>query len=355
MHIPHRAVALTASLLAAAAALPAQGGSATYQLTFATTWSAQTHPQAFPPNPHFSPLIGGTHDAATSFWEVGGLASNGIEQMAETGATTLLTNEVRAAITAGGADQVVQGSGLGTSPASRAMSFTITAEYSHLTLVSMLAPSPDWFVGVSGLDLRPGGVWVDNLVVPLFVYDSGTDSGTSYRSPNQNTVPPDPIARVTTASGPFQGLPDPIGTFTLRRVASSSVYGCGINPPGSMTVTDGMPLLAQSVTLGLHDPTGTLSTPSATAIIFAAAPDAAYPCGTPVPGLGIAGANGELLISVPLLTLPGPAWNGTTASVQLGIPNLSGLVGGSLYLQGAMADGATVGLTDAVELLIGNL
>ena len=122
-----------------------------------------------------------------------------------------------------------------------------------------------------------------------------------------------------------------------------------------MTVTDGMPLLAQSVTLGLHDPTGTLSTPAATAIIFAAAPDAAYPCGTPVPGLGIAGANGELLISVPLLTLPGPAWNGTTAPVQLGIPNLSGLVGGSLYLQGAMADGATVGLTDAVELLIGSL
>jgi serine/threonine protein kinase len=36
-----------------------------------------------------------------------------------------------------------------------------------VTLVSMVAPSPDWFVGVGGLPLLQDGQWVDELVVPL--------------------------------------------------------------------------------------------------------------------------------------------------------------------------------------------
>jgi hypothetical protein len=35
--------------------------SARYQLTFEATWSDGTHPLEFPPNPHFSGLIGASH------------------------------------------------------------------------------------------------------------------------------------------------------------------------------------------------------------------------------------------------------------------------------------------------------
>ncbi len=35
---------------------------ARYKLTFNATWSAQTHPNEFPPGPHFSGLIGMTHN-----------------------------------------------------------------------------------------------------------------------------------------------------------------------------------------------------------------------------------------------------------------------------------------------------
>lgn len=42
-----------------------------YEVTFEGTWSAATH-QPFPPGPHFSGLIGATHNADGVFWELGG-------------------------------------------------------------------------------------------------------------------------------------------------------------------------------------------------------------------------------------------------------------------------------------------
>jgi len=55
-----------------------QPQTATYEATFRATWSRQSHPIDFPQNRHFSPLIGGTHDARVRFWAPGALASPGI-------------------------------------------------------------------------------------------------------------------------------------------------------------------------------------------------------------------------------------------------------------------------------------
>ncbi len=334
--------------------LSAQQGVAVYDVTFSSTWSAATHPVSFPSNPHFSPLIGGSHDASTSFWQRGGLASPGMESMAETGATTLLTSEVNAAIAAGGADQVLRFSGLSTSPASRGVRMTLTAEFSHVTLVSMLAPSPDWFVGVSGLDLRPGGQWVTDLTVPLRVYDSGTDSGTSYTSPNANTVPADPIDYVTTASGPFAGLPGPVGTYRFVLRSSTSVYGCA-NPQDSLTVGATTPQLGQQVSVMLHDPTGTLGAMASTVLGISAQPAPGFPCGVIIPGHGLGGpgAPGELLLGGAFPVVPGPVWNGSPVTIALGVPNNSSLVGAVVFAQGALWAPSHAGLTDAVELRVG--
>ena len=38
-------------------------GEALYAVSFNATWSATTHPDGFPPNPHFSSLAGATHSA----------------------------------------------------------------------------------------------------------------------------------------------------------------------------------------------------------------------------------------------------------------------------------------------------
>jgi len=344
----------TLGFLLGAVATPvvAQGGTATYELVFRSSWSAATHPVAFPPNPHFSPLIGGTHNGSVAFWQVGGTATAGMEKMAETGQTSPLDSEIQSAISAGTADQLLQFGGLGTSPASRTVQFAVNAEYPRLTLVSMLAPSPDWFVGVGGLELLQNGQWVDNLVVPLQVWDAGSDSGITYLAANQNTFPKDPIAGVSTTQGPFQGLPGPIGEFALRRLSGTLVYGCGTNPAGSMAVT-GTPVLGGSVTLEVDDPGGTVAPPGGVLLLVSALPDPGFPCGTPLPGLGLAGAAGELLVQLPSVPLVGPPWLGAPVGLNLTVPNMPALLGAKVYLQGGLTNNTRAGLTDAVELLIG--
>jgi hypothetical protein len=82
----------------------------------------------------------------------------------------------------------------------------------------MVAPSPDWFVGVTGLDLFQGGVWADEIVVPLAPWDAGTDNGRSFESPNREAIPHQPISLITTSPLAPSGAAEPLGTFTFRRV-----------------------------------------------------------------------------------------------------------------------------------------
>ena len=62
--------------------------------------------------------------------------------------------------------------------------------------VSMLGPSPDWIVGVSGLELCLRNCsWAAEREVFLYPWDAGVDSGVSYESADQPTFPPQPITR----------------------------------------------------------------------------------------------------------------------------------------------------------------
>ena len=186
---------------------------ATYSVEFNATWSAETHPGEYPANAHFSPLVGTTHDSSVSLWEPGGIASNGIERMAETGATNSLQNEIRNAV---GPGRAILGRAPGPdSPGFEALEFDVDADMSLITLVTMIAPSPDWFVGVSGFDLRPNDEWIDSVTIDLFGYDAGTDSGTDFTSADLDTNPAEPIAMLTDA---FVGTPA-LGTYTFTLIS----------------------------------------------------------------------------------------------------------------------------------------
>lgn len=76
--------------------------------------------------------------------------------------------------------------------------FRVDSKHHLVSLVSMIYPSPDWFVGVSGLELcLANGSWIENKVLNLYPNDAGTDSGPTYISPDQPTVPKDPIRKIT--------------------------------------------------------------------------------------------------------------------------------------------------------------
>ncbi len=193
-------------------------GDATYTVTFTATWSKTTHPDGFPANPHFSALVGGTHNSMVSFWENGGAATVGIQNMAERGQTSALASEVQTAIDAGTAENVLIGGGIGPSPGTVSMNLAVTADYPLVTLVSMIAPSPDWFVGVTGLNLWDGSDWVDSLTVDLYLYDAGTDDGTDYVSANAASTPHIPIMQITGYPAKVGDDVPPVGTFTFTRL-----------------------------------------------------------------------------------------------------------------------------------------
>jgi hypothetical protein len=146
------------------------------------------------------------------------LASDGIKDMAERGRKTPLDTEVQQAIAAGLAEHLLSGPDLDFSPGSASMEFDVSQTFPLVTLVTMIAPSPDWFVGVSGLPLFEGGQWRDEVISLLVGFDAGTDSGATYRSSNLLTDPREPIARL--AGYPVQsgGTVPPFGTFTFTRL-----------------------------------------------------------------------------------------------------------------------------------------
>ena len=214
--MPVLIVVLSLLAVAAAPVFAAPTETAQYRVTFRATWSASTHPTQFPNDrAHFSGLIGGVHNSDVSFWGPGQIASDGIEVMAERGGTSPLDSEVQAAIDAGTARTIVSGGGIAVSPGNASASFTASLDHPLLTLVSMVAPSPDWFVGVHDYSLMENGDWIQERVVQLFSYDAGTDSGNTFITGDINTNPRAPISLITT--GPLaNGVP--LGTFTITRL-----------------------------------------------------------------------------------------------------------------------------------------
>ena len=193
---------------------------ARYRVTFQATWSGGTHPVDFPSSANLSPLVGGTHNTSVTFWSEGALASTGIKDMSERGRTTPLDQEVGAAIANGAAEYLLLGGGIGTSPGSVSLEFQMSQTYPLVTLVSMVAPSPDWFVGVSRLPLFENSGWVDERRIELVPWDAGTDSGVTFTSPDLVTTPAQPISRIVTTPLSPGGRVTPLGTFTFTRLPS---------------------------------------------------------------------------------------------------------------------------------------
>ena len=121
------------------------------------------------------------------------------------------------AISAGTAPALILGGRIQLSPASVAVELEVHQSHPLLTLVSMVAPSPDWFVGVAGLPLFTAGQWVDALVVDLRPWDAGTDGGRSYESPDAPLSRREPIARLTTPPVAVNGAVTPMARFTITR------------------------------------------------------------------------------------------------------------------------------------------
>lgn len=186
---------------------------ATYDISFTSIWNETDHTE-IPNDAHWSNLVGATHKTENAFIELGQPATLGIKNMAELGNNTAFNNEVNEAINSNEADQWLQE---GFSPRAAVSSATIrdievTETFHLITLLSMVAPSPDWFIAINSLDLRnpENTEWKNSFSTDVFVYDAGTDDGPNFTSTN-NANSPVGIFKIN--ESPINGKK--IGTLTV--------------------------------------------------------------------------------------------------------------------------------------------
>ena len=203
---------------------------ATYSVTFRGSWTTAVTSGGLPGGAHFTTLVGGVHNAGVTFLRDGGRATAGVEFMAELGGTSTLASEVRAAEP--DALSVLLGSGnIGPTGSSTIDSVTLTTDHPRVTLLTMIAPSPDWFVGVSGLSLLDAqGEWMASLAVNLYPWDAGTEEGNEFSLSNPATSPQEVITSIR-GRGKFSNEPIATLTFTLESVETDEI------PPPDLLVS----------------------------------------------------------------------------------------------------------------------
>ena len=196
---------------------------ALYDVTFTSIWNATDH-TSVPISAHWSKLVGATHKTANAFLQIGSLSTTGIKNVAELGNNTVFNTEVSFEITNGEADQYIDGPNLATATGDMLIpNLTVHKNYPLLTLVSMIAPSPDWMISLNSYSLLDGGGnWKTSAIIDVFAYDAGTDSGIDYTSPDSIT---NPFQAVTMISGlPFNGNKMGTITITLKTILGENAY-----------------------------------------------------------------------------------------------------------------------------------
>ena len=194
---------------------------ARYTVSFSSVWNETDH-GTLPGNAHWSNLVGMTHNSNVKLWELGQLASTGIERVAENGINTDLNNEVNTAISNNNADQWLQEafSPFAAISSATIMDVLVSEDYPLLSVVSMVAPSPDWFIGIDSFSFLDGSNnWKDSVSIDMFVYDAGTEEGTGYSTSNSPSSPHVPIFSRTNIT-PFNDKRIGILTITLEEVLS---------------------------------------------------------------------------------------------------------------------------------------
>ncbi|EYC15568.1 hypothetical protein Y032_0036g3216 [Ancylostoma ceylanicum] len=180
---------------------------AKYELEFIGLWSKETHPKDFPTLEHlthFTDMLGASHSRNYSLWEIGGISTDGMKEIAEWGNT--FKAEAEAKEKAAEVRTLMKVKGLWYPEVQgRTKSSFVVNKYHHLaSLATMFGPSPDWCVGISSVNLcLPDCSWVAERTFDLLPFDAGTDSGPTYMSPNSPQEPRVPIRWITTKDDPL--------------------------------------------------------------------------------------------------------------------------------------------------------
>jgi hypothetical protein len=213
------------SFLAAAMAVALGSGPASaetaadYEITVTGLWTAERFPLEYPKagvltGPHFSGVIGASHNGGFDLFRVGAQPTPGLERLSEEGKHSPLDAEIKTAIAAGAAGALFESDPIKDFGKSVTSRVHVTSTFPDVSVVAMIAPSPDWFAGASGVSLMAGGVFVAEKTVDLYAYDSGGDAGATYTAADKDTSPKQATAL---ASAQHFGA-RPVARITFRKI-----------------------------------------------------------------------------------------------------------------------------------------
>lgn len=154
-------------------------GAGRYRVTFRTEWGKEgaivgaEFPRPPLEPPHTGNMLLVIHDGEYSPFHVGDLATKGVSESAMFGTNDTLLDEVKAS----GHYADYQTGPVLMAPGQRTFTVTADGRNRYLSFVTMIAPSSNWFTGVSGLDLR---AITTPQTIPLYPHDAGTDYGKEF-------------------------------------------------------------------------------------------------------------------------------------------------------------------------------
>jgi len=179
-----------------------------YGCSFVNEWNASRHPKHFPTGDafqsvHWTKPILASHNIHYSMWREGSMASEAVEKLAELGGVSDILIElmdhgdIDYAI---GYDKYLYHS---TNPNVHFDPIPMTQNRRYISVLSKLAPSPDWFAGHHDFNTvnEETNTWYQEFNIPLFPYDAGTEEGSTYVTVNNATDPKQPISKFTSSLG----------------------------------------------------------------------------------------------------------------------------------------------------------
>ncbi|MDE0243616.1 MAG: spondin domain-containing protein [Candidatus Kaiserbacteria bacterium] len=169
-----------------------QLGEQVYTVRMLGTWNKNVHGSWYPDGAHLSPMVAWSHRPGDHIYALGKSASIGVESVAETGSPRRIEREIHAVQNEGYILDYAIGKKI-YAPGEDMVQIRVAEHASNITVISMIAPSPDWFVAAKNISLFENGSWVERKQYAASIYDSGTDSGETFSARDIDTNPKESI------------------------------------------------------------------------------------------------------------------------------------------------------------------
>ena len=166
-----------------------------YNIVFNTQWGSDFVPIGHPPQPHTGNMFLVTHNNNYDLFKLNSIASVGIINSSMFGTNDMLMDEI---IDDENIDNIYTAPSI-NAPGYYQFTIYVNPSYPSISFVTMLAPSPDWFTGISSVNLLSRNhEWKKSIIANLWAYDAGSDYGNGFY--NEPDFPVDvlrPISLIT--------------------------------------------------------------------------------------------------------------------------------------------------------------